>query len=84
MGRRFGLLLVLIAVLGAVLPVSAQQSTETPTPNTLTVSGSGTVYAAPDVAYLTLGVETVDPDLSVAFSKTGDAITGVLTALKKS
>ena len=47
------------------------------------MSGEGTVYAAPDVAYLEVGVQTVDADLSKAFAQTGDKITGVLNALKQ-
>ncbi|HVU12560.1 MAG TPA: SIMPL domain-containing protein [Phototrophicaceae bacterium] len=66
--------------------MSAQQSTDTPTPDstlhTLTVGGTGTAYAPPDVAYVDLGVQTIDTDLATAFSKTGDSISSVLKALK--
>ncbi len=85
LASKLGLLLIVVAAI-TVMPVSAQQSTETPVPDsslhTLTVSGSGTAYAPPDVAYVDLGVQTVDTDLATAFSKTGDAISSVLKALK--
>ncbi len=80
-GRKLTVLLVGVAALALVVPASAQDTT-TPTPNnTITVNGTGTAYAAPDVAYVELGVQTVDPDLATAFSKTGDAISKVLNAL---
>src|SRR4051794_23932046 len=85
-GRTFGLVLALAAALMMVMPAAAQESTPEPTPaapSTVNVSGEGIVYGSPDVAYLEVGVQTVDPDLSKAFGQTGDKITGVLNALKK-
>ena len=79
------LVLALIGALALAIPASAQESTPSPSPNTniITVSGEGTAYAAPDVAYVQLGVATVDPDLATAFSKTGQTISDVLKALKE-
>lgn len=64
-----------------VVPASAQDSTNTLV-NTITVSGSGTVYASPDVAYVSLGVQNTDADLSTAFDQTGQSINKLLDALK--
>ena len=71
-----GLILLAFAL---ALPASAQDTTQM---NTLTVTGSGTAYAAPDVAFVQLGVESVDPDLATAFSQTGQSISDVLDALQ--
>ncbi|MBI1258848.1 MAG: DUF541 domain-containing protein [Chloroflexi bacterium] len=80
--QSFLVALALTAALMMVIPAAAQDTT-TPAPGTISVSGEGIVYAAPDVAYLEIGVQTVDPDLSKAFAQTGDKITGVLNALKQ-
>ena len=82
-GRKTALILVVAAALALVIPANAQDNSATPTtPSTVTVSGEGIVYASPDVAYLEIGVQTVDTDLSKAFSQTGDTISKVLKALK--
>jgi uncharacterized protein YggE len=81
-GRSIAFALALAAALVLVLPAAAQEN-PMPTPSTISVSGEGTVYASPDVAYLEVGVQTVDADLSKAFGQTGDKISGVLNALKK-
>jgi uncharacterized protein len=80
MRKRIILLAVLaLAALTLAIPASAQDSSLI---NTITVSGSGTVYASPDVAYVTLGVQTTDADLSTAFSQTGEGINKLMDALK--
>ncbi len=76
--RKVMILLAALTLLVA-LPASAQTNTLM---NTITVSGSGTVYASPDVAYVTLGVQTTDPDLATAFTQTGQGINKLLDALK--
>jgi len=91
MNIRSGRMAALIAAAAAlmivmVLPAAAQETTPEPapaTPSTVSVSGEGIVYASPDVAYLEVGVQTVDADLGKAFGNTGEKITGVLNALKK-
>ncbi len=88
--RNFAIIAAAAAALMiiTIIPASAQESTATvmpstpADPSTISVSGEGTVYAAPDIAYLEVGVQTVDADLAKAFSQTGDKIGAVLTALK--
>ena len=77
-GRKLGFVLVVIAVFVLVVPASAQDNTMM---NTLTVSGSGTAYGKPDIAYIELGVNSTDADLSTAFSQTGQSISALLDAL---
>lgn len=76
------LLVVLVALMG-VSAIHAQQETNPisyPT-NTLTVVGSGTSYGAPDVAYIELGVEVIDPELGTAFTQTAEQMAAVTQAL---
>ena len=80
-GRFIAVAGMIMLVLALAIPASAQDSTTAPM-NTLTVTGSGTAYAAPDVAYVELGVQTTDPDLATAFSQTGQKISAVLDALQ--
>lgn len=65
--------------------VGAQEVTEPTTPasnnNTITVSGLGSAYGEPDVAYIELGVEIVDANLATAFSQTSEQSNAVLAAL---
>lgn len=70
--------LVLLLIVGAGMsPLHAQ---ELPT-NSITVTGFGTAYGAPDTAYIELGAEFVDPDLPTAFNQTSEAITRLNDAL---
>ncbi|MEO8396745.1 MAG: SIMPL domain-containing protein [Chloroflexota bacterium] len=88
--RNFAIIAAAAAALMiiTIIPASAQESTATvmpstpADPSTISVSGEGTVYAAPDIAYLEVGVQTVDADLAKSFSQTGDKIGAVLAALK--
>lgn len=80
-GRKAAVVGIFVAALVWVIPASAQDVTMPGSLNTLTVSGTGTASAAPDVAYIELGVQTVDLDLATAFSQTGSTIGAVLNAL---
>jgi uncharacterized protein len=71
-----GLILVLVFVLSACGTAAAQ-------PRTLNVSGSGTVYLTPDIAYVYVGVHTDDPDLATAVSKNNTQAQALVDALKK-
>ena len=63
--------------LGAAHPAIAE-----PTPRELTVTGSATVDAVPDVASVTAGVETQAPTAADALRANGAAMTAVFAALK--
>jgi len=70
-----GLVIVLALVLSACGSATAQ-------PRTLNVSGSGTIYLAPDIAYIYVGVHTDDPDLANAVSKNNTQAQALVDALK--
>jgi uncharacterized protein YggE len=53
-----------------------------PQPRTLNVSGNGTVYLTPDIAYIYIGVHTDDPDLSSGVSKNNSQTQALVDALK--
>jgi uncharacterized protein YggE len=71
----FALILVSALVLSACGTAAAQ-------PRTLNVSGSGTVYLTPDIAYIYVGVHTDDPDLATAVSKNNTQAQALVDALK--
>ncbi len=64
------------AKLSAVLPPYSGQQVG------ITVSGAGSVTAAPDVVYLDYGVQTQDTTVAPARAKAADAMTAVLASLK--
>lgn len=61
----------------AVLPAAAE-----PTPREITVTGSATVNAVPDIATVTAGVETQAPTATAALKANSDAMASVFTALE--
>ena len=72
---------VLIFILVLALALSAC-GTAPAQPGTLNVSGNGTVYLTPDIAYVTLGVHTEDPDLASGVSKNNTQAQALVDALK--
>jgi uncharacterized protein len=72
-------LFVPILVLALVLSACGAAA---PQPRTLNVSGNGTVYLAPDIAYIYVGVHTDDPDLSSGVSKNNTQTQALVDALK--
>lgn len=76
------LFLVSILVLGSLLAAcgpAAATATET---RSLSVSGTGTVYLTPDIAYIYVGVETHDADISKALADNNVQAQAVVDALK--
>jgi len=71
---------VFILVLALALSGCAAAATQ---PRTLNVSGNGTVYLTPDIAYITIGVHTEDPDLAAGVSKNNTQAQALVDALKK-
>jgi hypothetical protein len=69
-------MLVLALVLSACGTAAAQ-------PRTLNVSGNGTVYLTPDIAYITIGVHTEDPNMATGVSKNNTQAQALVDALKK-
>jgi uncharacterized protein YggE len=70
-------LLALALVLSACGPAAGTSATRN-----LTVTGSGIVYMAPDIAYLYLGVQTDDGDIALAVSRNNTQTQAVVDALK--
>ncbi len=78
----------MIAAIAAIMlmglsAVSAQDTivNTTSTMNTITVTGLGTASGEPDVAYVELGVETVNADLSTAFNDANTSMNAVIATL---
>ncbi len=67
---------VLALVLSACAPLASQPS------RTLDVSGSGTVYLAPDIAYINIGVHNEDPAIATAVSDNNNRTRALVDALK--
>jgi len=53
-----------------------------PQPRTLSVSGNGTVYLTPDIAYIYIGVHTDDPAIAAAVSNNNTQTQALVDALK--
>ena len=80
MFKRIAILMILAAMLVAgTVSVSAQ---DTPPQNTITVTGVGQASSAPDLAFVRMGVETINEDVAAAFSQTNETMTAVIDALK--
>jgi uncharacterized protein YggE len=83
--KRFLMVLgVLLLGAGALHAQETTPNPDQPQPNTITVSGVGTAYGEPNIAYLELGVEIVDPDLTNAYTPAAEAMTTVIQALRDS
>jgi hypothetical protein len=67
-----------------VANVPAQAATTTPAdqPHTISVTGFGTAYAAPDTGSAQIGVQTRDTDPTKAVSANTDKMTAIISALK--
>lgn len=62
--------------------LAAQEANSETLPRTISVNGSGVASAAPDIAYITLGVETVNADPAQAVAENNAAMTAVIEAIK--
>lgn len=86
MKRTLLIVLASLVVLGALTACSTTPVNVTTNPNipTLSASGHGEVYIAPDLAYINIGVHTENPSVSAALSansaqakQVADALTGL-------
>ena len=76
--------LTVVALAGAVgLPDLAGAQDATPTENTITVSGVGSVKAVPDEAQMSFGVETRRATAQAAVAANADAMRKVINALRQ-
>lgn len=62
---------------------AAEQETDPAGKKVINVAGQGTVYATPDIAYITLGVVTEDKEAKDAQQKNADAMAAVVAKLKE-
>lgn len=62
--------------------VAAEEKTAQPTKRTLNVVGQGTVKAAPDIAYITLGITTEDKNAKTAQTNNAQAMSKVIETIK--
>jgi uncharacterized protein YggE len=69
----FLVLVLVLSACGATAPVQ---------PRTLSVSGNGSVFLTPDIAYIYVGVHTEDPDLATAVNKNNTQAQALVDALK--
>jgi uncharacterized protein len=78
-------LIALVVLLGlGTMPgtVQAQTPSTNPGVRTITVTGVGSAYTAPDIAYVSLGVNIADENLANAIKTADTKIAAVKTALK--
>lgn len=74
----------LLPLLGVGLALAAfQPALAEPTAREITVTGSATVDAAPDIATVTAGVELQAPSAAAALKANGEAMVAVFAALKQ-
>ena len=69
-------------VLGLVLALVLSACGAAAQPRTLNVSGNGTVYLTPDIAYIYIGVHTEDPAIATAVSINNTQTQALVDALK--
>lgn len=79
-------ILVVTLVVGAVVgstyrSADASPSAQSETPRTINVSGEGSVQVEPDIVYVTLGVEKLDPDVTVAVDDVNSRTEAITQAL---
>jgi hypothetical protein len=75
--KLFILSLAILLALSACAPSAANEST-------LDVTGSGTVYVTPDIAYIYIGVHTENPEIAQAVANNNDQTQAVVNALRNS
>jgi uncharacterized protein YggE len=75
--------ILVAAVLGvSVVPAMAQSASGSAPVNSVTVSGTGKASGAPDVAYINLGVDTRDADVSKAVEQSNKDIASIMDAVR--
>jgi uncharacterized protein len=79
---------IVMMLVGATVGDFGRQANAAPnndetTPHTITVSGMGEVSAAPDIAYLSVGVDAIDPDVNVAVEDANTRMEALMAALSE-
>lgn len=84
--KAIAIIAALTLVSGAAFPALAQLTTaatagaEYPQ-NTVTVTGFGTIHAAPDIATVDVGVDLTRPTVAAAFSEANTTVQAIIAAL---
>jgi len=74
-------IIVLVVISALVLSACGAVPAQT---RTLNVSGNGTVYLTPDIAYINIGVHTEDPAIAAAVDENNTRTQALVDALKNS
>lgn len=87
-GRMIGLLALALAAAALAVtassgetPATAQEPPETDIPRTISVSGVGTANGTPDIAFIEIGVEIRNQDISAAVNEGNSTMQAVVDAL---
>jgi uncharacterized protein YggE len=83
--KKFLMIAVTLALLAVPMLQTANAAPptqDTGVPRTITVTGSGTAYGAPDVVQVGLGVDTSNADIQVAMNDASSRMNAVIQALK--
>ncbi len=76
-----GAVLLLVAAFTSFAGGAVGAQDTSSTPHVITVSGTGDAYGAPDVAYVNLGVDVSDADLSKALDSGNKTMAAIVAAL---
>ena len=71
---------IIVVAMMSLLAIGAAGAQDFPA-GTLTVDGSGQAAGAPDIAFVQLGVQTSDADVTVAYNAANETIQAVIDAL---
>ena len=74
--------LTLVAVLSPLAALPARVVAETPATRTITVTGTGSSYAPPDIAYISLGVEILNANPATAVKDADAKMTAIVKVIK--
>lgn len=81
MFKRITILGIVVVMLMALSGTAFAQEPVTTPSDSITVVGYGTAYAAPDIAYVSVGVEILNPDVQAAVNEATNTINAVNAAL---
>ncbi|MBN2387092.1 MAG: SIMPL domain-containing protein [Anaerolineales bacterium] len=73
---------ILVLALALTACGGSSAPTDQASPRTLNISGTGTVYLTPDIAYIYIGVHTEDPDIASAVDQNNAQAQAVVDALQ--
>jgi uncharacterized protein len=76
-------LLGLAVLAGCATPATPAQPVSNPASHTISVTGSGLAYGAPDIAVAQIGVQSRNPEPSAALDDANAKMTAIMAALKE-